>query len=54
MLRRKLSGAPGARLLRCLRNWDGLQSPISRVRNWRIRCSIYGDSLLISSVCSVV
>jgi hypothetical protein len=54
MVWRKSSGTSGARLLRCLRNWDGLRSPISRVRNWRIRYSLEGDSRLISSARSVV
>jgi hypothetical protein len=32
MLRRKSSSTSGARVLSCLRNWDGLRSPISSVR----------------------
>jgi hypothetical protein len=54
MLRSKSSGMPGARLLRCLRNWDGLLSPISSVRSSRMRCSFEGDNRLTSSVLSVV
>jgi hypothetical protein len=54
MLRIKSSGMSGARLLSCLRNWDGLQSPISSVRSWRMRCSFSGDSRVTSSVLSVV
>jgi hypothetical protein len=33
MVRTKSSGASGARLLTCRRNWDGLRSPISSVSN---------------------
>jgi hypothetical protein len=29
----------------CLKNWDGLRSPISSsVRSWRIRCSLEGTA----------
>jgi hypothetical protein len=39
----------------CLRNWDGLRSPISSsVSNWRMRCSLEGDSRCTSSVLSEV
>jgi hypothetical protein len=55
MLRRKSSGTSGARPLRCLRNWDGLRSPISSsVSSWRMRCSLERDSRRTSSVLSVV
>jgi hypothetical protein len=55
MVRRKSSGTSGARPLRCLRNRDGLRSPISsNVSNWRMRCSLEGDSRSTSSVFSVV
>jgi hypothetical protein len=44
MLRRKSSDTSGARLLRCLRNWDGLWSAISSsIRSWRMRCSWRGQ-----------
>jgi hypothetical protein len=54
MLWKKSSGMSGVRLLRCLRNWDGLRSPILSVRSWRLRCSFEGDSHLTSSVFSLV
>jgi hypothetical protein len=33
MLRKKSSGTSRTRLLSCLRNWDGLRSPILSVGN---------------------
>jgi hypothetical protein len=55
MLWRKSSDTSGSRLLRCLRNLDGLRSPIfSSARSWRILCSHEGDNRLTNSVLSVV
>jgi hypothetical protein len=55
MLRGKSSGTSCARLLRCLRNWDGLRSPISsNMSNWWMRCSLEGDSPCTSSFRSLV
>jgi hypothetical protein len=55
VLRRKSSGASGARLLMCRSNCDGLRSPISScVRRWWMRCSLAGVSRLTSSAFSVV
>jgi hypothetical protein len=55
MLQRKPSGKPGARLLRCIRNCDGLRSPnSSSVRRSRMRCSLEGDSRSTNSILSVV
>jgi hypothetical protein len=55
VLRSKSSGMAVARLQRCLRNWDGLRSPVSfRVRSSQMQCSLKGDSCLTSSVLSVV
>jgi hypothetical protein len=53
MLRRK-SGLSGTRLLRCLRNWDVLRSPISSVWSRWMHCSFEGDSRLTSLVYSEV
>jgi hypothetical protein len=51
----KSSGTSGAKPLRCLRNWDGLRSPISStVSNRRMRCSLEGDSRCTSSFRSFV
>jgi hypothetical protein len=45
MVRRKSSGTTGARLLRCLRNWDSSRSPISSsVRSCRMRCLSRGTT----------
>jgi hypothetical protein len=55
MVYRNSSVMSGARPLRCLRNWDGLRSPISSsVSTWRMRCSLEGDSRRTSSILSVV
>jgi hypothetical protein len=55
VLRREYSGRSRARLLRCLRNCDGLRSPISScVMIWPARCSLVGDSRFCSSVFGAV
>jgi hypothetical protein len=55
ILQRKSSGTLGTRILRSLRNCDGLQSPISwSVRSWRMRYSLARVSCLMSLTFSVV
>jgi hypothetical protein len=45
----------GARLRRCLSNWEGFRSPISSdARSWRARNSLEGESRFISSAFSLL
>jgi hypothetical protein len=54
-MRSKYSGMSGVRLLRCLRNCNGLWSPTSSsVKSWQACWSLEGDSLFTNSVLSFV